>query len=68
MQDNRLTLREEQVIHLIAAGKLYKEIADALDISIDTVKKHCKNSYRKLNARNGVEAAIKYKPQERLAF
>lgn len=60
MQAINLTLREQQVIQLLAEGKLYKEVADELSITMDTVKKHCKNCYKKLDARNKVEAIIKY--------
>jgi DNA-binding NarL/FixJ family response regulator len=55
-----LTGREKQVLQELATGKMYKEIADRYEISIDTVKKHCKNIYRKLPVRNRAEAAIYY--------
>lgn len=60
MQESNLTLREQQVMQLLSQGLLYKEIANELKITIDTVKKHCKNCYKKLNARNKVEAIKKY--------
>jgi two-component system, NarL family, response regulator LiaR len=52
-----LTKREQEVLTVLARGLLYKEIAQRLSISIDTVKKHCKNIYPKLNVRNRTEAA-----------
>jgi two-component system, NarL family, response regulator LiaR len=52
-----LTKREQEVLTALARGLLYKEIAQRLSISIDTVKKHCKNIYPKLNVRNRTEAA-----------
>jgi two-component system, NarL family, response regulator LiaR len=52
-----LTKREQEVLAAIAQGLLYKEIAQHLSISLDTVKKHCKNIYPKLNVRNRTEAA-----------
>jgi DNA-binding NarL/FixJ family response regulator len=42
-----LTRRESQVITLLVSGKLRKEVADILSISIDTVDKHCSNVYKK---------------------
>ncbi len=44
-----LTLRESEVLQLIAEGKANKETADILDISIKTVEKHRANLMRKLN-------------------
>ncbi len=52
---NKLTVREQQIIQILIRGKLDKEIADELDISLDTVKKHNKSIYKKLNARNRSE-------------
>jgi two-component system, NarL family, response regulator LiaR len=54
---NPLTHREQEVLAALAQGFLYKEIAHHLSISIDTVKKHCKNIFKKLNVRNRTEAA-----------
>lgn len=53
-----LTPREIEVYNLLETGLLYKEIADRLDISMDTVKKHCKNIYAKLEVRNRTEAIM----------
>jgi two-component system, LuxR family, response regulator TtrR len=47
----RLTLRERQVLDLIVAGRLNKQIADDLDISIKTVEAHRANIMSKLDAR-----------------
>jgi DNA-binding NarL/FixJ family response regulator len=49
---NKLTHREQEIIQILIRGKLDKEIADELDISLDTVKKHNKSIYKKLNVRN----------------
>ena len=53
---DRLSKREVQVLALMSTGMLNKEIAEQLDISLDTVKKHTKNIYAKLNLRNRTEA------------
>ena len=51
-----LTKREADILKQLAGGSLYKEIAASCSISIETVKKHTKNIYKKLSARNRTEA------------
>ncbi|OIQ67240.1 transcriptional regulatory protein FixJ [mine drainage metagenome] len=46
----RLTLRESQVLERIVAGRLNKQIADDLNISIKTVEAHRANIMEKLSA------------------
>jgi len=55
-----LTEREKEILGLLSQGLLYKEIADRKFISIDTVKKHVGNIYRKLHVSNKVEAINKF--------
>lgn len=55
-----LTKRETEIVELLSEGLLYKEIADRTFISIDTVKKHVGNIYRKLHVNNKVEAINKF--------
>ncbi|GAA4157549.1 response regulator transcription factor [Chryseobacterium ginsenosidimutans] len=57
---DELTEREKEVLELLSQGLLYKEIADKKFISIDTVKKHVGNIYRKLHVNNKVEAINKF--------
>ena len=47
---SRLTAREQQVLERIVAGRLNKQIADDLGISIKTVEAHRANIMGKLNA------------------
>lgn len=47
---SRLTTRETQVLERIVAGRLNKQIADDLGISIKTVEAHRANIMEKLNA------------------
>jgi DNA-binding NarL/FixJ family response regulator len=54
---NPLTKREQEILISLSDGRMYKEIAVEYGISIDTVKKHCKNIYKKLAVRNRTEAA-----------
>lgn len=58
MSVSALTPQEKNVLQLLSKGLLYKEIANNLNIKIDTVKKHARNIYNKLNVRNRTEAAI----------
>ncbi|MET7257132.1 response regulator transcription factor [Dyadobacter fermentans] len=53
--DQKLTLREEEIMHLIKEGLNSKEIADRLCISLNTVKNHRKNLLRKTQSRNMVD-------------
>jgi DNA-binding NarL/FixJ family response regulator len=57
--DRLLSEREQQVIELVATGMPYKQIAAKLFINHDTVKKHLKNIYNKLQVQNKVEALNK---------
>ena len=51
-----LSERELEVLHLLAAGKANREIADELFITLDTVKKHTTHILGKLGATNRTEA------------
>jgi two-component system sensor histidine kinase ChiS len=50
-----LTSRETDVIRLMMEGKINKEIAGELFISIDTVKKHIQHAYEKIGVGNKFE-------------
>jgi len=52
-----LTQREREVLRNITHGKTNKDIANELFISLETVKSHTKNIFRKTGAKNRVEAA-----------
>ena len=51
-----LTTRELEILRLIAAGMRNQEIANHLDISTATVKRHIANTYGKLGAGHRTEA------------
>jgi DNA-binding CsgD family transcriptional regulator len=55
----KLTRRELEVLYWVSQGKPAKEIATNLYISTATVQKHLKNSYRKLDVHNRIEAIQK---------
>jgi FixJ family two-component response regulator len=54
---DRLTLRERQVVALVASGLMNKQIAHELSISEVTVKMHRSSAMRKLRAKTVVELA-----------
>jgi DNA-binding NarL/FixJ family response regulator len=54
-----LTDRELELLTLLGTGLRNKEIADSLYISLDTVKKHVNNIYRKLHVQSRAEAVNK---------
>jgi len=56
--DVALTPRESDVLKHVAAGKSNKEIAEALDISQETVKEHVQNILRKIGVVDRTQAAI----------
>jgi len=50
-----MTIREREVLQLIAEGHSTKAVADALSISVKTVETHRKNIMEKMNARSIAE-------------
>jgi two-component system response regulator DesR len=52
----RLTMREREVLELVAAGLTNAEIAAELELSPNTVKEHASSMFRKLGARNRADA------------
>jgi DNA-binding NarL/FixJ family response regulator len=54
-----LSQRENQVLRLLAQGKMYKEIADELGITSNTVSCYIRRVYEKLHVRSRMEAVAK---------
>ena len=54
-----LTLREADVVRLLATGCSYAEIAERLGISAHTVASHIKNAYRKLEVHCAAAAVMR---------
>jgi DNA-binding NarL/FixJ family response regulator len=54
-----LSRRENEILQLLAKGLLYKEIAEQLFISNNTVKQHIHKIYEKLHVQNRTEAINK---------
>ena len=55
-----LSPREEAVLDFLAKGFTYKQIADRLEISIDTVRTYLRRIYEKLHVQSRTEAVAKY--------
>ncbi|WP_340200513.1 response regulator [Ascidiimonas sp. W6] len=54
--DKTLSIREKEVLTLIAQGKTYSHIAQELFISKTTVRTHIRNIYQKLHVHSKAEA------------
>lgn len=55
-KQNILSQRENEVLSEIALGKKYKQIAETLFISVNTIRFHMKNIYQKFNVHTQSEA------------
>jgi DNA-binding NarL/FixJ family response regulator len=55
-----LSTREREVLELLAAGYLYKEISEKLGISVATVNTYIRRIYEKLHVRSRAQAVAKY--------
>lgn len=58
-KENDLTPKETEVLKLLVDGFSYKMIASEQEVSIDTVRTHIKNIYRKLHVNSMSEAVAK---------
>ena len=56
-----LSDRELEVLRLLAAALSYREIAEELFVSINTVKAHTKNIYSKMGVHGRMQAAQRAK-------
>jgi LuxR family maltose regulon positive regulatory protein len=56
-----LSDRELEVLRLMAAGLKYKEVAERLVISLNTVRHHTRNIYSRLNVNSRAQAISKAK-------
>ena len=56
----QLTRREQEILGHLSKGCRYKEIADLLSISENTVRNHLRKVYEKLHVHSRTEAVVKY--------
>jgi DNA-binding NarL/FixJ family response regulator len=57
--ESKLTPREHDIVNGLVDGLSYKMIADRFDISIDTVRAHIRNIYKKLHVHSKAEVIAK---------
>jgi DNA-binding NarL/FixJ family response regulator len=57
---SRLTAGEREFLEQLAKGYAYKEIADRMSISIDTVRSYVRTVYEKLHVHSRTEAVVKF--------
>ena len=53
-----MTTRERQVLQLLAEGRINKEVATFLDLSLHTVETHRAHILQKLNLHSGAEMIL----------
>ncbi|MBK8946732.1 MAG: response regulator transcription factor [Ignavibacteriae bacterium] len=58
-EDYGLSDREKEVLLKLSEGDNYQQIADSLFISVDTVRHHIRNIYKKLHVHSQSEAVAK---------
>ena len=57
-----LAPREQELLDLLARGYLYKEIAEAMKITVGTVNTYIRRIYEKLHVRSRAQAVAKARP------
>ncbi len=60
-EDVKLSKRETEILEHLTKGLANKEIADRLDISVETVRVHLRRVYEKLHVHSRTEAAMKFR-------
>ena len=58
-QESELTMREQEIVIGLVDGLSYKMIADRMAISLDTVRAHIRNIYKKLHVNSKAEVIAK---------
>lgn len=54
-EENKLTSKENQIVSYLMDGLTYNKIADSLGNSVETIRHHIKNIYRKLQINSRAE-------------
>jgi DNA-binding NarL/FixJ family response regulator len=66
-ESQKLSRREQETLALLTEGYRYKEIADKLGLSFNTVREYVHSIYAKLHVTSRTEAAVKFQRQQALA-
>jgi DNA-binding NarL/FixJ family response regulator len=59
--NEKLSAREHKTLELFATGYTYKEVANQMNVTVETIRTYVKRVCTKLHVRNRVEAIIKYR-------
>ncbi len=59
-ETSNLSQREQEVLNWLAKGHSYKQIADTMNLSLDTVRTYIRRIYEKLHVRSRTEAVVKF--------
>jgi len=62
----KLSTQEREVLRFLSTGYTYKDVAEEMGLSIETVRTYVKRSCSKFQVKNKIEAVIKYKDSESL--
>jgi len=62
LPDAQLSIREAEVLKFLSRGFSNKEIADQIELSVETVRTYLKSIYKKLHVRSRTEAVLRYTP------
>jgi DNA-binding NarL/FixJ family response regulator len=60
-EETELTSREQEVLHYLLDGRLYKEIAQSMGVSTHTVNFHIQNIYKKLHCRSRAQLVARFR-------
>jgi hypothetical protein len=63
-EEERLSPREREVLDMLAAGYIYKEIGEKLKIASETVRTNVKHICHKMQVKNKMEALAKHLQQK----
>ena len=66
LPDVQLSIREAEVLKFLSRGFSNKEIADQIELSVETVRTYLKSIYKKLHVRSRTEAVLRYTPSRTL--
>lgn len=60
-EDMGLSKRQSEILEFLTQGLANKEIADRLNVSVETVRVHLRRVYEKLHVRSRTEAAMRFR-------